>query len=46
MAWQDIFVRRSLRRIREKTKESELWVNGRFMSDEQMDKEGLTEQRG
>ena len=38
-----MFVRRVMKRIREKTNESEQWVDGRFMSDLDMTKEGLPE---
>ncbi|CAL1131599.1 unnamed protein product [Cladocopium goreaui] len=33
---KEVFIKRSLRRIREKTKEKELWVDGKFISEDHM----------
>ncbi len=33
---QDIFVKKSLKRIREKTSEKEMWVEGEFASEDYM----------
>ena len=33
---QDVFIKRSLKRIREKTAEKEMWVGGKFVSETHM----------
>ena len=33
---QDIFIKKSLKRIREKTAEKEMWVGGKFVSETHM----------
>lgn len=44
---QDIFLKKSLKRIREKTSEKEMWVEGEFASEDHMrDKMKLKEYLG
>ena len=40
---QDIFVRRSLKRVTQKISESDLWVGGKFKSEKDMRDDGFEE---
>ncbi|CAE7310029.1 unnamed protein product [Symbiodinium sp. CCMP2592] len=42
---KDLFVRRSVKKIKRRESESEVWVSGQFVSDLDMDELGLTEKR-
>ena len=41
---QDIFVRKLVKRIKEKVSENDMWVDGQFMSEKDMRDDGIEEQ--
>lgn len=40
---QDVFIRKSLKRVTQKISESDLWVGGKFKSEKDMRNEGFEE---
>ncbi|CAE7794031.1 unnamed protein product [Symbiodinium necroappetens] len=42
---KDLFVKRSIKKVKRRESEAELWVSGQFVSDGDMDELGMTEKR-
>ena len=42
---QELFVKRSIKKVKRRESESEVWVSGQFVSDADMDELGLSEKR-
>ena len=40
---QEIFVRKTMKRIKEKISESDMWVDGQFLSEASMKQDGMSE---
>ncbi|CAE7241042.1 unnamed protein product [Symbiodinium microadriaticum] len=42
---KDLFIKRSIKKVKRRESESELWVSGQFVSDADMDELGMTDKR-